>query len=119
MTIAYEPVWAIGTGLVCDAPIAQEVHKFIRYDPLPSEALRLSAWVDERRRGVQQLAAASAAWCRRRVARRLLSLVLSALGATARCPAGEGGGRRGYCTWHVRWKGSRPGPGVGGGAQGG
>jgi triosephosphate isomerase len=26
----YEPVWAIGTGLVCDAKIAQEVHKFIR-----------------------------------------------------------------------------------------
>jgi len=30
VTIAYEPVWAIGTGLVCDAPIAQDVHKFIR-----------------------------------------------------------------------------------------
>ena len=30
VTIAYEPVWAIGTGLVCDAKVAQEVHKFIR-----------------------------------------------------------------------------------------
>jgi triosephosphate isomerase len=25
-----EPVWAIGTGLVCDAESANEVHKFIR-----------------------------------------------------------------------------------------
>jgi len=30
ITIAYEPVWAIGTGLVCDTPTAQEVHAFIR-----------------------------------------------------------------------------------------
>ena len=28
--LAYEPVWAIGTGLVCPAEKAQEVHKFIR-----------------------------------------------------------------------------------------
>jgi triosephosphate isomerase len=30
VVIAYEPVWAIGTGLVCDADAANEVHKFIR-----------------------------------------------------------------------------------------
>ena len=30
VVIAYEPVWAIGTGLVCPAETAQEVHKFIR-----------------------------------------------------------------------------------------
>jgi len=28
--IAYEPVWAIGTGLVCPKEVAQEVHQFIR-----------------------------------------------------------------------------------------
>jgi len=30
IVIAYEPVWAIGTGLVCPADVAQEVHAFIR-----------------------------------------------------------------------------------------
>jgi triosephosphate isomerase len=30
VTIAYEPVWAIGTGLVCDAKIAQKVHSEVR-----------------------------------------------------------------------------------------
>merc|ERR1711966_543973 len=30
VVIAYEPVWAIGTGLVCDANAANQVHKFIR-----------------------------------------------------------------------------------------
>jgi len=30
VVIAYEPVWAIGTGLVCDAKAANDVHKFIR-----------------------------------------------------------------------------------------
>lgn len=30
VVIAYEPVWAIGTGLVCPADVAQEVHAFIR-----------------------------------------------------------------------------------------
>lgn len=30
IVIAYEPVWAIGTGLVCPAAVAQEVHAFIR-----------------------------------------------------------------------------------------
>merc|ERR1719296_608833 len=30
VVIAYEPVWAIGTGLVCDSDAANEVHKFIR-----------------------------------------------------------------------------------------
>lgn len=28
--IAYEPVWAIGTGLVCPADVAQSTHKYIR-----------------------------------------------------------------------------------------
>ena len=30
VVIAYEPVWAIGTGLVCEADAANKVHKFIR-----------------------------------------------------------------------------------------
>jgi len=30
VVIAYEPVWAIGTGLVCPASVAQTVHAFIR-----------------------------------------------------------------------------------------
>ncbi len=30
VVIAYEPVWAIGTGLVCPADVAQEVHAFVR-----------------------------------------------------------------------------------------
>ena len=30
IVIAYEPVWAIGSGLVCPADVAQEVHAFIR-----------------------------------------------------------------------------------------
>ncbi len=30
MVIAYEPVWAIGTGLVATPDQAQDVHKFIR-----------------------------------------------------------------------------------------
>jgi triosephosphate isomerase len=30
IVIAYEPVWAIGTGLVCPAAVAQDIHKFIR-----------------------------------------------------------------------------------------
>merc|ERR1711937_291659 len=30
MIIAYEPVWAIGTGLVCPSDTAQEVHQAIR-----------------------------------------------------------------------------------------
>ena len=30
IVIAYEPVWAIGTGLVCPVDVAQEVHAFIR-----------------------------------------------------------------------------------------
>lgn len=30
VTLAYEPVWAIGTGLVCPKEVAQEVHQFIR-----------------------------------------------------------------------------------------
>jgi len=28
--IAYEPVWAIGTGLVCPKEVAQDIHKYIR-----------------------------------------------------------------------------------------
>jgi len=30
VVIAYEPVWAIGTGLVCGAQDANEVHVFLR-----------------------------------------------------------------------------------------
>jgi len=30
VVLAYEPVWAIGTGLVCPADVAQEVHQFCR-----------------------------------------------------------------------------------------
>jgi triosephosphate isomerase len=30
VVLAYEPVWAIGTGLVCPADVAQEVHAFVR-----------------------------------------------------------------------------------------
>lgn len=30
IVIAYEPVWAIGTGLVCPSDVAQETHRFIR-----------------------------------------------------------------------------------------
>lgn len=30
VVFAYEPVWAIGTGLVCPSSVAQEVHSFIR-----------------------------------------------------------------------------------------
>jgi triosephosphate isomerase len=47
VVLAYEPVWAIGTGLVCDADQANEVHKFIRtvlekmYDKEAAEAMRI------------------------------------------------------------------------------
>jgi triosephosphate isomerase (TIM) len=43
----YEPVWAIGTGLVCDAEDANEVHKFIRtvlakmYDEEAAQMMRI------------------------------------------------------------------------------
>ena len=30
VVIAYEPVWAIGTGLTCDASIAQSIHEGLR-----------------------------------------------------------------------------------------
>jgi len=30
VVIAYEPVWAIGTGLTCDPDTAQKVHKDVR-----------------------------------------------------------------------------------------
>merc|ERR1712097_17852 len=30
IVVAYEPVWAIGTGLVCPAAVAQRVHSSIR-----------------------------------------------------------------------------------------
>jgi triosephosphate isomerase len=30
ITIAYEPVWAIGTGVTASADQAQEMHRFIR-----------------------------------------------------------------------------------------
>lgn len=47
VVIAYEPVWAIGTGLVCDSDAANEVHKFIRtvltkmYDEEVAQAMRI------------------------------------------------------------------------------
>ena len=47
MVVAYEPVWAIGTGKVASKEQAQEVHKFIRnlieklYDKPTAEAVRI------------------------------------------------------------------------------
>jgi triosephosphate isomerase len=47
VVIAYEPVWAIGTGLVCDADSANEVHKYIRtvlakmYDDEVAQSVRI------------------------------------------------------------------------------
>jgi triosephosphate isomerase len=47
VTIAYEPVWAIGTGLTATAAQAQEVHEFIRtllgqmYDQGLAEEIRI------------------------------------------------------------------------------
>ena len=47
VTIAYEPVWAIGTGLTATPEQAQEVHKFIRelmaelYDEQISQETRI------------------------------------------------------------------------------
>ena len=47
ITIAYEPVWAIGTGKTATPDQAQDVHAFIRgwmatqYDPGVSEAVRI------------------------------------------------------------------------------
>jgi triosephosphate isomerase len=47
VVIAYEPVWAIGTGLVCDADAANEVHKYIRtvlakmYDDDVAQSMRI------------------------------------------------------------------------------
>ena len=41
MIIAYEPVWAIGTGLVCPSETAQKVHKFLR--------AKIAAMYDRRR----------------------------------------------------------------------
>jgi triosephosphate isomerase len=47
VVLAYEPVWAIGTGLVCDAEDANEVHKFIRtvlakmYDEEAAQMIRI------------------------------------------------------------------------------
>lgn len=47
VTIAYEPVWAIGTGLTCDADAAQEVHAFVRswlaqmYDQETADSVRI------------------------------------------------------------------------------
>ncbi|OGF44352.1 MAG: triose-phosphate isomerase [Candidatus Firestonebacteria bacterium RIFOXYC2_FULL_39_67] len=47
MVLAYEPVWAIGTGKVASKEQAQEVHKFIRglveklYDKPVAEAVRI------------------------------------------------------------------------------
>mmetsp|Transcript_20540 Transcript_20540/g.61235 ORF Transcript_20540/g.61235 Transcript_20540/m.61235 type:complete len:283 (-) Transcript_20540:39-887(-) len=47
VVIAYEPVWAIGTGLVCPSETAQKVHEFIRgkiaqmYDQATADAVRI------------------------------------------------------------------------------
>lgn len=47
VVLAYEPVWAIGTGLVCDSDSANEVHKDIRktltkmYDEEVAQAMRI------------------------------------------------------------------------------
>lgn len=47
IVIAYEPVWAIGTGVTATPDQAQEAHKFIRgklaemYDPDTAEAVRI------------------------------------------------------------------------------
>jgi triosephosphate isomerase len=47
VVIAYEPVWAIGTGLVCDASDANAVHKYLRtiltslYDEEVAQATRI------------------------------------------------------------------------------
>ncbi len=47
VTIAYEPVWAIGTGLTARPEQAQEVHEYIRrlvaeiYDPRLAEEIRI------------------------------------------------------------------------------
>merc|ERR1719491_544090 len=47
VVIAYEPVWAIGTGLVCEPDAANEVHKFIRtilakmYDDEVAQSVRI------------------------------------------------------------------------------
>jgi triosephosphate isomerase len=47
VVIAYEPVWAIGTGLVCGAKEANDVHKFVRsvlaklYDEETAQATRI------------------------------------------------------------------------------
>ena len=47
IAIAYEPVWAIGTGKVCPCDVAQQVHKTIRdylaelYDRQTADAVRI------------------------------------------------------------------------------
>uniref|UniRef100_A0A7R9WFT5 Triosephosphate isomerase n=1 Tax=Pseudictyota dubia TaxID=2749911 RepID=A0A7R9WFT5_9STRA len=47
VVIAYEPVWAIGTGLVCDAKAANEVHAYLRtvlsdlYDDDVAQSVRI------------------------------------------------------------------------------
>ena len=47
VVIAYEPVWAIGTGLTCEPKVAQKVHEGIRawfsekYSPAAADAMRI------------------------------------------------------------------------------
>jgi triosephosphate isomerase len=41
LTIAYEPIWAIGTGLTATAEQAQEMHAFIRQLLVPKHPIAL------------------------------------------------------------------------------
>jgi triosephosphate isomerase len=65
VVIAYEPVWAIGTGLVCDSDAANEVHKFIRtvltrmYDEEVAQDIRIQYGGSVTPESVDQLMAKS------------------------------------------------------------
>ena len=66
LVIAYEPVWAIGTGKTATPEIAQEAHAFIKSHPRRAGALRRLGQARQRRR------ARRAAGRRRRARRRRL-----------------------------------------------
>mmetsp|Transcript_10 Transcript_10/g.17 ORF Transcript_10/g.17 Transcript_10/m.17 type:complete len:299 (+) Transcript_10:128-1024(+) len=65
VVIAYEPVWAIGTGLVCDSDAANDVHKYIRtvlakmYDDEVAQATRIQYGGSVTPESVDQLMAKS------------------------------------------------------------